>query len=390
MKQSLLILSTTLMALNISIAQNAQVINQLNGKTIKTQNLSTDLQRIVDTGHIAGLSVAIIQNSQTVYAHTFGFKNLEKQEKMDTNTVIYAGSFTKPFFSTLFLQLVDKGIFELDKPIVQYLKKSIETYPKWQTLAHEKDLNKITARMILSHSSGMPILRYIYGDSLYLIAKPGEKLYYSNEGFNFLGFIVEEFTGKTLDNWAKELIYEPLNMHHSGLVWHSEFKDNHATGHDSEGKVFGVQVKENARAAGSLVTTTSDYGKFLTVLFQKQLLSKILSNEMLKPQFKVTSFRGFGPLRDSISNQFAAMNFSWSLGMMCFDTPYGKAYAHGCHLDGWQSYWVVYPQKNTILILMSNSDNMEKNIYNLLEKTIGDVYSPMEWSTGIPCTIKNN
>lgn len=387
MKQYLLILSTAC-TFYMANAQNAQLITQLNGKTIKPQNLSTDLQQIVDTGHITGLSVAIIQNAQTVYAHTFGFKNLEKQEKMDTNTVIYAGSFTKPFFSALFLQLVDKGIFELDKPIVQYLKRPIETYPKWQTLAHEKDLNKITARMILSHSSGMPILRYIYGDSLYLIAKPGEKFYYSNEAYNFLGFIVEEFTVKTLDNWAKELIFGPLGMQHSGLVWHPEFKANHATGHDPDGKVLGVQVKETAKGAGSLVTTASDYGKFLTALFNKQFLSENLTNEMLKPHIKITSKRGFGPLRDTLSNQFTAMNFSCTLGMKCFDTPYGKAYAHGCHLEGWQSYWVVFPQKNTTLILMSNSDNLEKNIYNLLEKTIGDVYSPMEWSTGIPRTEK--
>ena len=388
MKHYLLILTTTMMALNIVNAQTIQEITQLNGKKIKAQNLTITIQSIVDTGRIAGLSVAIIQDNQMIYNNSFGFKNLEKQEKMDTNTVIYAGSFTKPFFSTLFLQLVDKGILELDKPIVQYVKKPIEIYPKWQTLAHEKDLNKITARMILSHSSGMPIMRYIYGDSLYLIAKPGEKFYYSNEGFNFLGFVVEEWTDKKLDDWAKELIFEPLGMHHSGLVWHPEFKANHATGHDPEGKVLGVQVKENAKGAGSLVTTTSDYGKFLTALFQKQLLSKTLSNEMLKPQIKVTSYRGFGPLRDSISNRFSAMNLSWSLGMKCFDTPHGKAYAHGCHLDGWQSYWVVYPQKNTMLILMSNSDNMEKNVYDLLEKTIGDVYSPMEWSTDIPRAVQ--
>ena len=76
MKQYLLILTTTLMALNIMNAQNGKEINQLNGKKIKAQNLTTNIQNIVDTGRIAGLSVAIIQDNQMIYDNSFGFKNL--------------------------------------------------------------------------------------------------------------------------------------------------------------------------------------------------------------------------------------------------------------------------------------------------------------------------
>ncbi len=388
MKKQFLCLATALLAMSLVSAQNAAEITQLAGNKIKIQNLTNTIQHIVDTGRITGLSVAIVENNEVIYNNSFGFKNWEKKEKMDTNTVIYAGSFTKPMMATLFMQLVDKGIFELDKPIFNYLKNSIDSYPKWQTLAYEKDFHHITPRMILSHTSGMPIMRYVYGDSLFLIAKPSEKFYYSNEGFNFLGFVVEDFTGKKLDDWAKELIFEPLSMHKSGLVWHPEFKENHATGHDTEGKSLGVQVKPNAKGAGSLVTTSADYAKFLIALFQKQLTTSTSLNDMLKPQIKITSKRGFGNLRDTVSHQFDAINFSWGLGISSFDTPYGKAYKHDCHLDGWQSYWTVYPQKKTMVILMSNSDNLEKSLYDLLEKTIGDVYSPLEWSIDIPRTEK--
>ena len=381
MEKYFLCLATVLLTFSFIYAQE---ITELNGNKVKTPHLTETIQHIVDTGRITGLSVAIIENNQMVYNNTFGFKNLAKKEKMDTNTVIYAGSFTKPMMATLFMQLVDKGIFELDKPIFHYLKNPIDSYPKWQTLAYEKDFSRITTRMILSHTSGMPIMRYVYGDSLYLIAKPGEKFYYSNEGYNFLGFVVEEYTGKKLDDWAKELIFEPLGMKNSGLVWHPEFKANHATGHDAEGNSLGVQVKPNAKGAGSLVTTTADYGKFLIALFQKQLTTETSLDALLKPHIKITSKRGFGPLRDTISHQFDAINFSWGLGITSFDTPFGKAFKHGCHLDGWQSYWTVYPQKKTMVILMSNSDNFEKSIYDLLEKTIGDVYAPLEWSTDIP------
>lgn len=383
MKNIAIILGTLFMAFNTAFTQNNIDITQLNGKKVEAQSLTNTLQLIVDTGHITGLSVVIIENNKMVYNKAFGYKNLEAKAEMDTNTIMYAASFTKPLFSTLFLQLVGKGIFELDKPVFHYLKNPIETYEKWKTLAYEKDFNKITPRMILSHCSGLPVLRYMYGDSLYLIAKPGEKLYYSNEAFNFLGFIVEDYTGKKLDDWARELLFEPLGMTHSGLVWHPEFKANYAVGHDADGNVLGAQVKPNAKGAGSLVTTPADYANFLIALFQKQLLSETLYNDMLKPQIYIHSKRAFSPLRDSMTTQFDAINLAWGLGIQCFDTPFGRAYAHGGHLDGWQNKWIAYPKKNLTVLIMSNSDNMEKNIYTLLEKTIGDMYAPLEWNIGI-------
>jgi CubicO group peptidase (beta-lactamase class C family) len=64
--------------------------------------------------------------------------------------------------------------------------------------------------MQLSHSSGLLVLRFLYNDRVNLIASPGKKFYYSNEGMNLLGVIIEEQTGQKLENIAKELVPDPL------------------------------------------------------------------------------------------------------------------------------------------------------------------------------------
>lgn len=324
-----------------------------------------------------------MKNKVIIYRNSFGVKNRETGEQFTDSTVSYAASLTKPLFSYLFLKLVDKGVFELDKPVYTYLKNPVAAYEKWKDLDKEPDFKRITARMLLSHSSGLPVLRYLYGDSntLTLVNKPGKALYYSNEGMNLLGFIVEERTGKDLQSLCKEYIYDPLGMKHTAMVWQKEFNTDFAVGHDKDGKVLGAQKRTSPRAAGSMVTTPTDYSLFISDVLSKKGLSGKLYNEMFSPQIKVTSRRGFGPLRDSLTtkSEFSQIQLAWGLGWGLFKTPYGKAFFHGGHTEGWQNYCVTYPDKDISVILLSNSDNFELAAGSILETAIGDTYSPLRW-----------
>lgn len=178
----------------ICFGQISNQIRRIDNSKISTEKLTPELQQIVSTARITGLSVVIINDNQIVYQNSFGVKDKRTNAKNDKETVFYAASFTKPLFTYTFLKLVEKKIFDLDKPVYTYLKKPIGEYEKWKDLVNEKDFQKITARMILSHSSGLPILRQLYNDKLSIIAQPNTRFYYSNEAVNLLGFVVEEYT----------------------------------------------------------------------------------------------------------------------------------------------------------------------------------------------------
>ncbi len=363
-----------------AFAQQTHGIKKLDGSIISAGYLTKILKHIIDTAHIMGLSVVIINDGKSVYNNTFGYRSKATNTLLEDTTEMYAASFTKPVSSYLFLKLVDKGVFSLDSPLVKYLKMPIENYEKWADLAKDNSFKLITPRMILSHSSGMPILRYLYHDKVNLIAEPGTKFYYSNEAMNLLGFMIEEYTGKKLNKLAEELIFKPLVMKHTSLIWELQFDKNYALGYGRSGDIIGMSKRTTAKAAGSMTTIASDYAKFVSVLMKKNGLSKYLFSEMMmKPQIKIISSKGFGPERDSLSFKYDKMQLSWGLGVGLFKSIYGKAFFHAGHDNGWQNYFVAYPDKKIAVILMSNSSNFEHAAAKILNLCIAEKYSPLEW-----------
>lgn len=380
MKKIILFAISSCICFGTAFAQKASTLSQLNGKTVSTQTIARRLNQIIDSAHITGLQVAIINHNRIVWAHSFGLKNTENPAPLNDSTAMYAASLTKTVSAYLFLRLVDKGIFSLDKPIYQYLKKPVADYPKWKDLADDTaSFHQITARMLLSHSSGMPILRALYHDKLHLIARPGEKFYYSNEGMNFLGFEIEEYTGRKLEDLAAVEVFKPLHMAHTSLVWQPAFEKNFSVAYYKDGKRYGVERRTQARAAGSMCTTASDYARFVIALQTGYGLSKALVDQMFSPQISINSKRGFGPERDSLTSANKKTGLTWGLGVGLIKTPYGKAFFHTGHGDANQNYFVAYPAKGIAVVLLSNSENFEGAGSLILKATIGDTDSPLRW-----------
>ncbi len=360
----------------VQTAISQSTVKRLDGSTISDKDLTHAISQIVESAKIAGLSMLVINDNKIVYEGYFGTKDKRTNQKPDTETIFYAASFTKPLFTYTFLKLVDHKIFDLDKPIHFYLKKPISEYPKWKDLANEKDFDKITPRMILSHSSGLPSIR----DSiLKLKAKPAEKFYYSNEGMNLLGFVTSEYLGKKLEDIVKDSVLDPLNMKRTAMVWNKSFEDNYAYGYNSKGESEGAQKRESARAAGSMVTTVHDYAQFMMAVLEQKGLSKKLFKAMLKPQIIIKSLRGFGPAKDTITTKNDVIHLGWGLGWGIFQTNAGKAFFHSGNIDGWKNYCVAYPEKKMAIIILSNSDNADPQFGKIVNAAIKDTQSPLEW-----------
>jgi len=365
---------------SFGFAQSQVSISHLDGIKVSTAFIEKKINHILDTGHVTGLQLVIIENNQIAYQHSFGLKDVAKQAPLNDSTEMYAASLTKPVSAYITLSLVDKGVIDLDKPIHLYLKQPIGSYEKWKDLAADTaSFNKITLRMLLSHSSGLPVLRGMYHDKVNLIAKPGEKFYYSNEGMNLLGFVIEEYTGKKLDMLAREFVFDPLNMPHSGMLWQPAFERNYSLAYFEDGKVYGSERRTSTRAAGSMTTTATDYAHFVIQLMQRKGLNADLYAQMLKPQIHITSKKGFGPERDSTTHMYDGIQLAWGLGAGLFQSTVGPAIFHTGHGDANQNYFVAYPDKGIAIVLLSNSANFEHTAKEILKVCIGDSYSPLKW-----------
>jgi CubicO group peptidase (beta-lactamase class C family) len=125
-------------------------------------------------GTVPGLSIAVIQHSQIVWRRGFGVRDAVSKEPVDDATVFEAQSMSKPVFAYAVMNLYEQGVIELDTPLTKYTSERLVT--------GDPRLDLITARRVLSHTSGLPNWRS-KEDPLRINFTPGEKYSYSGEGY---------------------------------------------------------------------------------------------------------------------------------------------------------------------------------------------------------------
>ena len=224
--------------INPIFGQNKE-IQRLDGSKINTTEIDRIVAKLMDTANVQGLSLGILNHKKIVYVKAYGYKNKEKKELLDTSTVMYAASFSKPVFAFLTLKLVQDKILDLDKPIYEYLDKPIPEYEDYSELGKNDQWKLITARMCLSHTTGLPNTRWINvrtGETdtlgqMKIYFKPGSRYAYSGEGLKLLQLVEEKITGKTIEELAINKIFKPFGMNRTGYIWHDRFNDNYAIGH---------------------------------------------------------------------------------------------------------------------------------------------------------------
>lgn len=135
-------------------------------------------------------------------------------------------------------------------------------------------------------------------------------------------------------------------------------------------------------------TTLADYSKFLAAVLNHQLLQKDSFNEMFKQQVPIRSKKQFGPgaLVETTDNEDIGLGYGLGWGVL--NTPYGVGAFKEGHSEGFQHYSIIFPETNKGVLIMTNSDNGESIFKELLEKTIGDSFTPCQWEDYIPYDYK--
>lgn len=372
---------------NVAFAQ-VNEIKRLDGSKISAAKIDSTVKRLMELAKIEGLNLAIINNNKAVLVRSYGFKNKPKNALMDTSTIVYGASFSKAVFGYLMMKLVKEKVVDLDRPLYQYLKKPIANYPYFVDLEHDDRWKLITARMCLSHTTGLPNVKWFNPitnepDSLGIIKiyfTPGSKYAYSGEGFRLLQLAVEEITGKNIEQLAQEKIFQPLGMKRTGYTWHESFRDdNVAVGHLENGYIDQKRKRTEPVAGGSLVTTIADYAKFIEQVMQQKGLDAEMYQEMLSPQIRIHSVTQFPPITNETTTENDRIHLSYGLGWGLLQCPYGKAFFKEGNGGAWRNYNINFPDKGISIIIMVNSENGEKIFQELLETLLGDNCIPWKW-----------
>jgi CubicO group peptidase (beta-lactamase class C family) len=294
-----------MLAVGTSLAVGKQsMVTRLNGSTITAAEIDGTVTRLMKAAEVAGVGVAIFDRGKIAYLKAYGVRDKDKSLPLTVDSVMSAASFSKVAFAYLAMELVDEGVLDLDKPIYQYLPKPLPEYPNYSDLANDPRYKLITARMLLSHTSGFANWRVMEDNrKLKIHFEPGSRYAYSGEGVDLLQLVVETITKKPLEELMQQHVFQPFGMTRTSMIWQDRFETDYANGYDEYGRLLGPQKRKSADAAGSMQTTIGDFARFVQAGAEGKGLQEKTRAQMLNPQIQITSKHQFPTLSDEITDE---------------------------------------------------------------------------------------
>jgi D-alanyl-D-alanine carboxypeptidase len=296
----------------LSAASGAQAAASLDPALAK--HIDTDVQAVLQHTDTPGATIAIIKAGQLVYRHAYGLRDQQQRLPVTQDTWFEIGSITKQFTAAAILQLQEAGKLNIDDTLATYLPDA----------PHAKE---ITLRQMLSHTSGLP--EYLDGPDVeqmavrpatleQLLARiqgkpldfaPGSRWSYSNTGYVLLGRVIELLSHETYDHYIKTHLLDVAGMAHTYTLTDEAQLNPMAVGYrHTDGKLERAPTIHATvgRAAGDLVSTTSDLEKWNQALTSGKIISAadyaLMSTSVMTTE-KGSADYGFGLFVDSVEDQ---------------------------------------------------------------------------------------
>src|SRR4051812_18575057 len=386
----------------------------------KLAKISEFFANEVATGKIAGANVLIQQHGKPVYHQIFGVQDVVSKTPISDKTIFRLSSLTKVITSVVAMELIQDGKIKLDDPVAKYIpsfanmKVGVEKKAEDGTKSLELVplVRPITILDLMRHTSGITygfygdsLVRKLYANALLyagdfdnaefadriaklpLAEQPGTLWDYGHST-DVLGRVIEVVSGKSLLQFEKERLLDPLGMIATGfyltdparlpLLAETMPDDNH----------FSAGSIRNARrmlkwesGGGGMISTVTDFAKFSQMLLNggsldgRQYLSAQAFNEMAADHVGP----GSGIARDYF--YFPGDGFGYGLGLAVRTDPgFAKPPPPGSlgelRWDGASGcYFIIDRKQDMFVILMEQTPSQRQRIQTALKKL---VYEAME------------
>jgi len=267
------------------------------------------LQPVIEKDSVPIMQIAYLQDNKVYTAELYN-PNIYSESKIDSlkrhagESVFQAASLSKVVFAYMVNKMADASEIDLDKPLYEYtdIKRFTDSV----------NAQKITARMVLEHRTGLPNWSESPSSKewpespIEFKFAPDSCFGYSGEGFAFLQRAVESIKGKEIEQIAKEMVFEPLGMKNSSYIWQPKYDSLAVDGYNWRLENRGVGNMPRANVAYTLRTTAADYMKFLQELIANKKAGAIA--QMFEP-YPTSAVRYAGEPRSCDSTIF------WGLGI---------------------------------------------------------------------------
>ena len=320
-------------------------LKNLIGNEVSTDSIEAFIESQMKTFDVPGLSLVLINDGKVAYHLTKGYADIGEEKQVTKSTLFEGASLSKPLFAYFIMGFVEEGIIDLDKPLYEYLP--------YEAIVHDERYKKITARMVLTHTTGFPNWRSDYKENkLFISFEPGTAFQYSGEGYQYLAKVLAHILKTNdagLEKIYQERVASKLNLKYTKFIQDSYnmknkaegYKDGIVVGEDDDPKIFG--------SAFSIHSEALDFSKWLIALINKEGLSKESYDELFKTQFTLPD--GHPQKQLGVTD--------WTLGFAKVTLPFGSVYGHGGNNSGYSSLFVIEPESKWGYIMFTNANQSQ-------------------------------
>ncbi|GAB5605337.1 serine hydrolase domain-containing protein [Sideroxyarcus sp. TK5] len=323
------------------------------------------IEQGMDDDDVTGLSIALVDDQQVVWAQGFGYEDKAAKVKATQDTSYHLGSIAKVFTATAAMQLAEQGKLDIDQPLQNYLSE-------FSIKSRFGDTRGITPRNIMTHHSGLPGY-WVRGMAdrhpapfeeqvtavrdEYVATLPNTVFAYSNLGYSLLGAAIGEIGGDCYAGYMNRHLLQPLGMSRS------EFAARIPGKAYKDGKeVEAIPLRD--LPSSSLISSASDMTRFMRMLFAD---GSFAGRQILKPD----------SLREMVraQNENVALDFDFRMGLGWMlsgvDVPRaGKVVSHGGTTLNYHTMLALLPEHKLGVVVLSNSANSQALVAKVTEETL--------------------
>jgi CubicO group peptidase (beta-lactamase class C family) len=378
---------TILAAAIVTLSSNAAAQHIVGVRDARSLRADSVFQRF-DRTDSPGCALGVYQDGKVLYARGYGMASLEHGVALSPRSVLDVGSISKQFTAMSILMLQNEGKLSLDDPIRKYI-------PEMPAYA-----DKITLRRALSQTSGLRDLYVMMGqtgrtfagdtiDALRVIThsaepnyEPGARYLYTNSGWILAAQIVYRLTGKTLDQFAQERIFEPLGMRDTRyLADVTTIIPNGAEGYAPRaGGGFRVARSTYDGAivgAGAVHTSVEDFGRWLA----NYDAATVGGRDIIETMTTATKLNNGSPAASSPTQAYAiGLNVGTLRGL--------RVVSHGGSWAGYRGHFLRFPDQRFAVatfcnLTTSGPDSLARKVAGIY---LGDRMQPDSaamWTTAL-------
>jgi CubicO group peptidase (beta-lactamase class C family)/D-alanyl-D-alanine dipeptidase len=332
------------------------------------QTLKPFIEREMAEKRLPGLSIAIIDDQQIVWAEGFGMTDPHTGKPATAETVYRIGSVSKLFTDIAIMQLVERGELHLDAPITDYLPDFRPRNPFG---------TPITLRQLMAHRSGLlreppvgnyfetgqPSLAATVGSlsDTELVFAPNTHTKYSNAAIAIVGYLLEARSRQPFAKYLKSSVLDRMGLNHSSFEPDPTVIGNLAKAEmwTYDGLKFDAPTFQLGMApAGSMYSTVMDLGHFLSVLMaggqtdNGVLLQPKTIEQMWSPQFPNPGGRVFG------------------LGFIVRSVDGHRLVGHGGAIYGFATTLDLLPEDKVGVVVIATKDAVNAVTERIGEETL--------------------